>query len=91
MTARPADATDATDPTDATARNDAYVVPLGELTSRDVGRAGGKNASLGELIRALHPAGIRVPPGFATTAQAYWHFLDTNHLREPIEEVVHLD
>ncbi|MGN6325995.1 phosphoenolpyruvate synthase [Pseudolysinimonas sp.] len=37
----------------------------------DVPRVGGKNASLGELIRALEPAGIRVPDGFATTADAY--------------------
>jgi pyruvate, water dikinase len=62
-----------------------YVVDLGELTAADVGRVGGKNASLGEMIRALRPAGVNVPPGFATTAQAYWDFLDRNRLREPIE------
>ena len=79
MTARPADASAAAD------SSAAYVVPLSELTSGDVGRVGGKNASLGELIRALRPAGVRVPPGFATTAQAHWDFLDANRLREPIE------
>ena len=66
-------------------RTDAYVVRLSELTSNDVGRVGGKNASLGELIRALSPAGVEVPPGFASTAQAYGEFLAANHLREPIE------
>src|SRR5207247_9120040 len=62
-----------------------YVARLRDLTSGDVARVGGKNASLGELIRALRPAGINVPPGFATTAQAYRDVLDANHLREPIE------
>jgi len=62
-----------------------YFVRLGDLTSGDVARVGGKNASLGELIRALRPAGINVPPGFATTAQAYWDLLAANHLTEPIE------
>lgn len=37
----------------------------------DVGLVGGKNASLGELINGLGPAGVRVPDGFATTADAY--------------------
>src|SRR5438874_12256804 len=62
-----------------------YVVRLRDVTAGDVARVGGKNASLGEMIRALRPAGINVPPGFATTAQAYWDFLAANHLREPIE------
>src|SRR5688572_222042 len=62
-----------------------YVVRLQDLASGDVARVGGKNASLGELIRALRPAGINVPPGFATTAQAYWDLLAANHLAEPIE------
>ena len=48
-------------------------------------RVGGKNASLGELIRALDPAAVEIPPGFATTAKAYWAFLAANDLREPIE------
>src|SRR5437867_168475 len=65
-------------------RAGSYVVPLAALTSADVARVGGKNASLGELIRALRPAGIDVPPGFATTAQAYWDLLAANDLTEPI-------
>ena len=62
-----------------------YVVRLRDLTSGDVARVGGKNASLGELIRALGPAGVDVPPGFATTAKAYWDLLAANRLREPID------
>jgi pyruvate,water dikinase len=65
-------------------RTDSYVVRLRDLTSGDVARVGGKNASLGELIRVLGPAGITVPPGFATTARAYWDLLAANHLSEPI-------
>lgn len=48
----------------------------------DIARVGGKNASLGELVCALTPQGIRVPPGFATTAEAYWTFVRTNGLEE---------
>ncbi|MEX2587145.1 MAG: phosphoenolpyruvate synthase [Actinomycetota bacterium] len=61
-----------------------YVVWFTELSSADVGLVGGKNASLGELIANLAPAGIRVPEGFATTAEAYWRFLDSAGLRKVI-------
>lgn len=44
----------------------------------------GKNASLGEMIRELSPLGVRVPEGFATTSEAYWHFLEHNGLKEAI-------
>jgi pyruvate,water dikinase len=51
----------------------------------DVGVVGGKNASLGEMIGALADSGIRVPGGFATTADAYWAFLSHNDLQDRIE------
>ncbi len=63
-----------------------YVVDLTEVGSGDTGLVGGKNASLGEMLGALGEAGIRVPEGFATTADAYWAFLDANQLRERIGE-----
>lgn len=47
-----------------------------ELGMDDVALVGGKNASLGEMYRELSPAGIRVPNGFAVTAEAYRHVLD---------------
>ncbi len=56
-----------------------------DLRVSDVPTVGGKNASLGEIIRALKGAGVRAPGGFATTAQAYWALVDENGLREPIE------
>ncbi|MDQ3764392.1 MAG: phosphoenolpyruvate synthase [Actinomycetota bacterium] len=59
-----------------------------DLSSGDVALVGGKNASLGEMIRNLSTKGIRVPGGFATTAQAYWEFLDANNLRTPISEQI---
>jgi phosphoenolpyruvate synthase/pyruvate phosphate dikinase len=46
---------------------------------------GGKNASLGEMIGALKKEGIGVPDGFATTAEAYWKFLEANDLRERLK------
>jgi pyruvate, water dikinase len=54
-----------------------FVVPFRELRLSDIPRVGGKNASLGELLRYLVPLGVRVPDGFAVTAQAY-----ARHLKE---------
>ncbi|MGE5409103.1 MAG: phosphoenolpyruvate synthase, partial [Syntrophothermus sp.] len=65
-----------------------YVIDLAEMGSGDTGLVGGKNASLGEMIGRLGDAGIRVPEGFATTADAYWAFLDANQLRERIGEQI---
>ncbi len=55
-----------------------------DLGRGDVSSVGGKNASLGEMVRHLRPRGVRIPPGFATTAQAYWRFCDANGLREVV-------
>ena len=60
------------------------VVWLGDLDRGRVAEVGGKNASLGEMLRHLAGAGIHVPDGFATTAAAYWRFVDANDLRERI-------
>jgi len=65
--------------------SDDYIVPLDSLSMADVPRVGGKNASLGEMIANLAGAGVRVPGGFATTAQAFWDFLDHNDLRARID------
>ncbi len=64
------------------------VLSLRDVGSADVARVGGKNASLGELLSALTSEGIRVPPGFATTATAYWEFVDHNGLRPVISEAL---
>lgn len=62
-----------------------YIMPLQDLGMGDVGLVGGKNASLGEMISNLSGAGVSVPGGYATTAKAFWDFLDHNQLRERIE------
>jgi pyruvate, water dikinase len=61
-------------------------IPFHQIGSEDVALVGGKNASLGEMIASLREAGIRVPQGFATTADAYWRFLDANDLRPKVAE-----
>lgn len=62
-----------------------YVRWLGELTNDDVPLVGGKNASLGEMIQSLKEEGVRVPGGFATTAEAYREFLTANNLDERLK------
>ena len=64
------------------------VLPLSTLRRSDVGCVGGKNASLGEMIGLLQKVGINVPGGFATTAAAYWHFIESNNLQPRIAQVV---
>ncbi len=59
-----------------------------DLTIDDVPRVGGKNAALGEMVRELLPLGVRVPNGFAVTADAYNHFLDSTKLRDRINEAL---
>jgi pyruvate,water dikinase len=59
-------------------------VPLDTLRMTDVARVGGKNASLGEMIGELSAAGVRVPGGFATTADAFREFLTRDGLADRI-------
>src|SRR5690606_25976262 len=55
-----------------------------QLRNTDVPRVGGKNASLGEMFNQLASEGIRVPDGFAVTAEAFRYFLTSNTLVEPL-------
>jgi len=69
-----------------------YVIPLEQLGMDDVGKVGGKNASLGEMLQNLAPLGVSVPGGFATTADAYREFLAQENLDQRIaEELQDLD
>ena len=52
-----------------------YVIWFDELRITDIEKVGGKNASLGEMINQLSHAGVMVPNGFATTADAYRDFM----------------
>ena len=68
-----------------------YIRPFDTLTLEDIPLVGGKNASLGEMIRTLAPLGVRVPDGFALTAHAYRTLLDgpgvRSRLREALAEI----
>ncbi|MDR2165006.1 MAG: phosphoenolpyruvate synthase [Zoogloeaceae bacterium] len=69
-----------------------YVIPFEHLRKEDVDKVGGKNASLGEMISQLADTGVRVPGGFATTAQAYRDFLAQSGLDKRIADTLeHLD
>lgn len=65
-----------------------HVRPFESLTAADVPEVGGKNASLGELLRTLGAVGIAVPPGFATTAQAYREFVAINDLAPIVQREI---
>lgn len=64
---------------------EARVIGLEKLGKNDVEIVGGKNASLGEMISHLAGAGVSVPGGFATTAQAYRDFLEQSGLNAKIQ------
>ncbi len=61
-----------------------YIARFETLSMHDVDKVGGKNASLGEMIHNLTDKGVRVPGGFATTADAFREFLATNDLADRI-------
>lgn len=65
-----------------------YVLWYQELGMQDVPRVGGKNASLGEMISNLANAGVQVPGGFATTANAFNEFLDQSGLNAKIHDIL---
>ena len=65
-----------------------FVLWYQELGMHDVGRVGGKNASLGEMISNLSNAGVQVPGGFATTAEAFNQFLEQSGLDQKIHDVL---
>jgi pyruvate,water dikinase len=65
-----------------------YIRWFEEIGMDDVPLVGGKNASLGELYRELVPKGIKVPNGFAITADAYWDLLRRDELGQRIKEIL---
>lgn len=65
-----------------------YIIPFSEMTIDDVPKVGGKNASLGEMLRYLKPLGVNIPDGFATTSDAYRFFLKSNNLDRRIENIL---
>jgi len=62
-----------------------WVKPLTEITKHDAALAGGKGASLGEMISA----GIPVPPGYVVVADAFEQFFEKNNLREELDTILY--
>lgn len=65
-----------------------YIIKLDQLTLQDLDQVGGKNASLGEMITHLNGLGVKVPGGFATTADAFKEFLQTSGLAQRISDTL---
>jgi len=65
-----------------------YIIPFSDLTIKDVPKVGGKNASLGEMVKHLQPLGVNIPDGFATTSDAYRYFLKSNRLEDDIKKIL---
>jgi pyruvate, water dikinase len=63
-----------------------YIEWFENLSNDDVQRVGGKNASLGEMIRELKKRDVRIPEGFATTTDVYYQFIKTNEIDKSIKE-----
>ena len=66
-----------------------HILKFEEVGIKDVGIVGGKNASLGEMIRTLQSKGVPVPSGFIVTAPAYFYFLKKTGLDILIKETLH--
>jgi pyruvate,water dikinase len=65
-----------------------FTLRFAEISLEDIPVVGGKNASLGEMYRELTPKGVKVPDGFATTANAYRYFLQSSGLESSINKIL---
>ncbi|MFW6359107.1 MAG: phosphoenolpyruvate synthase [Chroococcales cyanobacterium] len=70
-----------------TNREKALILWFDDVDNNDTQLVGGKNASLGEMIKQLQPEGVNVPGGFATTAYAYSHFITTTGLEDKLRDL----
>ena len=69
-------------------KSNAWILWFDQLGIEDVGLVGGKNASLGEMYRLLTPKGVPIPNGFAVTATAYRHFLETTGTQQRVADIL---
>ena len=68
-------------------KEQALILWFEEVGIADIPLVGGKNASLGEMIRQLQPKGVNVPNGFATTAYAFRYFIEKAGLETKLREL----
>jgi len=65
-----------------------YIRWFEQITIEDVPLVGGKNASLGEMYRDLGSQGVKIPNGFATTAEEYWHVANSTGILDKLKEAM---
>ncbi len=65
-----------------------YIRWFAEIRNEDVASVGGKNASLGEMYQDLTKVGVKIPNGFAITADAYWRVVKTGGVIDGIRETL---
>src|SRR5437868_1783421 len=65
-----------------------YIRWFADVRLSDVPTVGGKNASLGQMIGDLQQKGVRIPDGFAITAEGYWYHINDNNLLKPMQQLV---
>jgi len=69
-------------------KNINHILFFNQISISDIGRVGGKNASLGEMFNQLNPKGIFVPDGFAITADSYRLFLKYNKIEQQLNNLL---
>lgn len=65
--------------------NGRYILWFDEIGMEDLPRVGGKNASVGEMYKGLSARGVKIPYGFAISARAYWHFVESAGILEKLK------
>ena len=65
-----------------------FVLWFNEVGIQDVPLVGGKNASLGEMYKALTKRGVKVPNGFAVTAYSYRYFLEEENIKKELRKIL---
>jgi pyruvate,water dikinase len=65
-----------------------HILFFNQISISDIGKVGGKNASLGEMYCQLNPIGIKIPNGFAVTAEGYRMFRKANNLQKTLEDLL---
>ena len=60
--------------------NPTYILPFSDIGMKDLAKVGGKNASLGEMYNKLKIKDIRIPNGYAITAESFRYFCKENKI-----------